>query len=106
MNIINTKYGSFEVVDNGNGGASLYINDVKICEFPKVAWWNVDAIEKGLEEHKELIQKRIEERVKEVNVTRENAVEVISQIMEVMKDETKGFYASRLRQCLNKLLAA
>lgn len=103
---ITTKYGTFEIVDNGNGGTSLYIGEVKICEFPKVGWWNLDAIETAIEQHHEVISKRVEERSKEVKVTRENAVEVIGQLIEVLGNENKNFYASRLKACLNKLMVA
>lgn len=106
MNIINTKYGSFEIMDNGNGGTSLFIGKAKICEFPKVAWWNLDALHTAIEQHHEVIEKRVNERVKEVEVTKENAAEVLAQLIEVFGNDQKGFYASRLKQCLNKYLAA
>jgi hypothetical protein len=106
MNIINTKYGSFEIVDNNNGGTSLFIGGAKICEFPKIAWWNVDGLLIAIEQHHEVIEKRVKERVKEVEVTRENAADVLAQLIEVFGNEQKGFYASRLRQCLNKVVAA
>lgn len=106
MNTINTKYGVFEVVDNGNGGVCLFIGKAKICEFPKVAWWNMDAIEKGIEQHREMIEKRIKERVTELNVTKENASDVIAKLIEVLGNDNKGFYSSRLKQCLNKLKVA
>lgn len=106
MNIINTKYGSFEIVDNNNGGTSLFMEGAKICEFPKIAWWNVDGLLTAIEQHHEVIEKRVKERVKEVEVTRENAADVLAQLIEVFGNEQKGFYASRLRQCLNKVVAA
>ena len=105
MNAITTKYGVFEVSDNGNGGANLYVGGVKVCEFPKVAWWNKDAIENGIEQHHELIEKRIKERDTDngVNVTRDNAKEVIGQLINVFGKEKNGFFASRLKQCYNKI---
>ena len=105
MNTITTKYGVFNAVENGNGGTSLFMGKAKICEFPKVAWWNLDAIEKGLEEHHELIEKRIAERVKEndMDVTRDNAKEIIGELIKVFGKEQNGFFASRLKQCYNKL---
>lgn len=102
--IITTKYGVFEVINNGNGGASLYVEETKICEFPKVHWADKDAIDKAVEQHHEVIEKRIKERVN-VKVTRENAAEVVTQLIDVLGNENKGFYASRLKQCLNKLSA-
>lgn len=103
--IINTKYGTFEIYDNENGGTSLFIGKAKICEFPKIAWWNLDGMNLAIEQHHEVIEQRIKERVEELNITRENAVQVISQLIEVFGNESKGFYSSRLRQCLNKLVA-
>lgn len=103
--MITTKYGVFEVSDNGNGGASLFMNDVKVCEFPKIAWWNVDGITAAVEEHHELIEKRIAERVNVSKVTRENAAEVVAQLIEVFGNENKNFYSSRLKQIYNKLKA-
>lgn len=106
MNIINTKYGSFEIVDNGNGGTSLFVGKAKICEFPKVAWWNLDAILTAIEQHHEIIEKRVEERVVEIEVTKDNAADVLAQLIKFFGNEQKGFYASRLKQCLNKFVAA
>lgn len=106
MNIINTKYGTFEVVDNGNGGTSLFIGKSKICEFPNIAWWNLDNLEAAVEQHHDVIEKRIAERVTENKVTKENAAEVLVQLIEVLGNEQKGFYKSRLTQCLNRLKAA
>ena len=106
MNAIQTKYGEFNAVDNGNGGTSLFVGDVKICEFPNVAWWNLDAIEKNIEKNIELINKRIEERVNTLEVTRDNAANVLEQLINVLGNEQKGFYSSRLKQSLNKLKAA
>lgn len=77
MNAIQTKYGEFNAVDNNNGGVALFVGDKKIIEFPNVAWWNLDAIEKAIEKNIELINKRIEERVNTLEVTRGNAAEVL-----------------------------
>lgn len=106
MNAIQTKYGEFNAVDNNNGGVVLFVGGKKIIEFPNVAWWNVDAIEKSIEKNIELINKRIEERVNTLEVTRGNAAEVLEQLISVLGNEQKGFYSSRLKQCLNKLKAA
>ena len=45
-----TKYGFFEVTDNGNNGSILSVNGNKVCEFPTISWWDKDNIEKALEE--------------------------------------------------------
>ena len=104
-NILNTKYGVFETSDNGNGGTAIFMGNAKICEFPKVAWWNVDALEAAIEQHHDVIEKRIAERVDDVKVTRENAADVLTHLIDVLGNENKGFYSSRLKQCLNKLTA-
>ena len=106
MNAIQTKYGEFNAVDNNNGGVALFVGDKKIIEFPNVAWWNLDAIENAIEKNIELINKRIDERLNTLEVTRDNAAEVLEQLINVLGNEQKGFYSSRLKQCLNKLKAA
>jgi len=106
MNAIQTKYGEFNAVDNNNGGVSLFIGDKKIIEFPNVAWWNLDGIENAIEKNIELINKRIEEHMNTLEVTRDNAAEVLERLINVLGNEQKGFYSSRLKQCLNKLKAA
>lgn len=47
---ITTKYGVFEVTDNGSNGTILSVNGNKVYEFPSVPWWDKDNIEKALEE--------------------------------------------------------
>lgn len=106
MNAIQTKYGEFNAVDNNNGGVALFVGDKKIIEFPNVAWWNLDAIENAIEKNIELINTLIDERLNTLEVTRDNAVEVLEQLINVLGNEQKGFYLSRLKQCLNKLKAA
>lgn len=106
MNTITTKYGTFNVTDNGKNGAIICIGNVKIAEFPKVSWWDLDSLEKAIEENIDLIEKRIEERMNTPKVTRDNAAEVLEQLIQVLGNEQKGFYSSRLKQCINKLKAA
>lgn len=47
---ITTKYGVFEVTDNGSNGTILSVNGNKVFEFPKISWWDKDKLEKALEE--------------------------------------------------------
>lgn len=47
---ITTKYGVFEVTDNGSNGTILSVNGNKVYEFPSVSWWDKDNIEKALDE--------------------------------------------------------
>ena len=108
MNTIATKYGTFNVTDNGNNGSIVCIGDVKIAEFPNVSWWNADLLEKVIGQNINVIEKRIEERVNKTSViiTKDNALQVLEQLTQVLGNEQKGFYSSRLKQCINKLKSA
>ena len=106
MATIQTRHGEFNAVDNGSGGTCLFVGDVKICEFPKVSWWNLDGLIKAVEEHHEVIEKRIAERVGKIEVTKDNAEDVFEQLIGLFGRENNGFYSSRLKQCLNKFRAA
>lgn len=107
MNTITTRYGTFNVTDNGKYGTILSIGNVTIAQFPNISWWNRDLLENAIEQHSELIEQRIEERVnkRNVTITKENAQQVLEQLMQVLGNEEKGFYSSRLKQCINKLKA-
>ncbi len=108
MNTITTKYGTFNVTDNGNNGAIISIGNENIAEFQNVSWWNADLLEKVIEQNIKVIEKRIEERVNKTNVsiTKDNALQVLEQLTQVLGNEQKGFYSSRLKQCMNKLKSA
>ena len=107
MNTITTRYGTFNVTDNSKYGSILSIGNVTIATFPNISWWNRDLLENAIEKHSELIEQRIEERVnkRNVTITKENAQQVLEQLMQVLGNEEKGFYSSRLKQCINKLKA-
>ena len=96
-----TKFGEFKAENNGNGGVSLYVGDKKIIEFPNVCWWDKDAIENALEKHQSLVEKRLNERCS--LVTKDNVTQVLQDVLKVLGNEDKGFYASRIKQCLNRL---
>lgn len=104
-NTISTKLGTFNVESNGNGGSSLFIGNSKIAEFSCVEWWNKDLLEEAITANEETIRCRIEERVNNNHTapTREDAIQVLEEMLEVLGDEEKGFYKSRLKQCINKL---
>lgn len=105
MNTITTKYGTFNVADNDKNGAIICIGNVKIAEFPTVSWWDLDSLEKVIGDHIDLIERRIEERVNGTNVsiTKNNALQVLEELTQVLGNEERGFYSSRLKQCMNKL---
>ena len=101
MATIFTKVGNFEVSNNGSKGSTIYKDGYKVAETP-IAWWNVDELVKAIEENGDLINERMAKRNKVV-VTKENAVECLNALLKVLGKEEKGFYASRLTQCINKL---
>ena len=58
-----TKFGDFEVSDNGKGGAILSMGGVQIIQFPTTPWWDKDTLLKRLDKNKKLVEKRIAEKV-------------------------------------------
>ena len=105
MNTITTRYGTFNVTDNGKYGVILSIGNVTIAKFPNISWWNWDLLENAIEQNIDIIEKRIEEcfNKKNVTITKDNALQVLEQLAQVLGNEEKGFYSSRLKQCMNKL---
>lgn len=63
---MNTKYGEFEVRDNGKGGAILSIDKKDIVQFPKTSWWDMDGLLREVGKNGKLIEKRIKERIGKV----------------------------------------
>lgn len=59
---IRTKFGTFDVTDNNNGGTIISLAGTKIAEFGKVSWWNVDSLENAIEQNIEIINERIKQR--------------------------------------------
>ena len=101
MATIFTKVGNFEVSKNGNG-STIYKDGWKVAE-TSIAWWNKDELVKVIEENSALIEEMMAKRDNKVVVTKENAVECLNGLLNVFGKEEKGFYASRLTQCINKL---
>lgn len=52
-----TKYGFFEVSDNGSNGTILSVYGNKVFEFPTISWWDKDNIEKALEKNMSIWEK-------------------------------------------------
>ena len=101
-----TKYGTFNIASAFDGKGSMIVTDSGGClmPFPKTPWWDLDGLEMRLGENLEVIKKRVNDL--SVDVSRKNAAEVLQRLVGVLGGEEKGFYASRLKQCLNKLNAA
>ena len=52
-----TKYGFFEVSDNGSNGTILSVYGNKVFEFPTISWWDKDNIENALEKNMSIWKK-------------------------------------------------
>lgn len=52
-----TKYGFFEVTDNGSNGTILSVYGNKVFDFPTISWWDKDNIEKALEKNMTIWEK-------------------------------------------------
>lgn len=100
---INTEMGSFQVKDNGNNGAIIYRNGEKIWEFPKTAWWNIDALTEKIKEYKEAIENKLLQILKNKKTISNDPVELLNKAKEALQGKEKGFYDCRIKQCLNRL---
>lgn len=101
-----TKYGTFNITSAFDGKGSAVMSDKGgvLLTFPKTPWWDLDGLEMRIGENLEVINKRVKDL--SVDVNRDNAAEVLQRLVGVLGGAEKGFYASRLKQCLNKLKAA
>ena len=101
-----TKYGTFNIASAFDGKGSAVMSDKGgvLLTFPKTPWWDLDGLERKIAENIGILNVRLKESSLEVN--RDNAAEVLQRLVGVLGGAEKGFYASRLKQCLNKLKAA
>lgn len=101
-----TKYGTFNIANtfNGNGSAVMSDKGGVLLTFPKTPWWDLDNLQRKIGENIDILNARLKES--SLEVSRKNAAEVLQRLVGVLGGEEKGFYASRLKQCLNKLNAA
>jgi hypothetical protein len=101
-----TKYGTFNIESAFDGKGSMIVNNSGGClmPFPKTPWWDLDGLERKIAENIDILNARLKES--SLEVSRKNAAEVLQRLVGVLGGEEKGFYASRLKQCLNKLNAA
>lgn len=101
--IIVTKHGTFFVNPNGNGVTLYYYHSGKrVCGISNVNWWDKDTITELIETHKALFEDTDTENTLNY-ITKDNVKEVLERVAEVLGKDEKGFYASRLKQCINKL---
>jgi len=94
---ITTKFGVFEVSPNGDK-TTIFKDSNKVCDV-FIQWWDKDKIVKYIESHKELF-----DNVDVMSfIDRTNVKEVLQRVNEVLGKEEKGFYSSRIKQCINRL---
>lgn len=101
-----TKYGTFNIESAFDGKGSMVVSNGGVClmPFPKTPWWDFDGLEGKIGENIEVINKRVKDLSVDVNLN--NAAELMQRLVGVLGGAEKGFYASRLKQCINKLNAA
>ena len=108
MATISTRVGNFNVVENksGNGSIILSMDGKKVCE-TDIVWWDKDALVSAIESNHVLIEEKLKEIENTPLVTKENAMECLEGLVNVLgESKNKGFYTSRLKQCINKLKSA
>ena len=84
LRIMNTKFGNFEVSDNGKGcGAVLKMNGVQIIQFPTTPWWDKDTILKRLDKNKKLVESRIAKNVAKETPKKQTLEDIVTDYKEL-----------------------
>lgn len=96
-----TSLGAFTIVPKDKIGSYIYKNGVLICTANNIPYWNKDELVKAIETHKELVLEKAGNEM--LFITKNNVKDALQRVAEVLGKDEKGFYASRLKQCLNKL---
>lgn len=105
---IKTDIATFNIYPNSDNRCTLSYNDHELMVFTDTYWWDKDNILAQIEDNRDSILNSIKS-INEQNsspapkVTMNNAKEILMELKELLKDEEKGFYSSRLQQCINKL---
>ena len=95
---ITTKHGNFEV-EKAENGTNVFYGKNKVTFIPNVEWWDKDKLVTLIEEHN--YEPLPISKTYEVN--KENAKVILEELTKVFGNENKGFYSSRLKQCINKM---
>ena len=93
-----TKLGTFNVVPKDKIGSYIYKNGVLVCTANNIPYWNKDELVKALETHKELVLEKTKNEM--AFITKDNVKAALERVAEVLGKDEKGFYASRLKQCI------
>lgn len=97
---IATKLGTFTIVPKDTEITYIYKNGILVCVVD-IPYWNKDKLVKAIETHKELVLEKIGNEF--LFITKDNVKQTLERVAEVLGKDEKGFYASRLKQCINKL---
>lgn len=98
---IATKIGMFTIEPNTNGGTTIYKNGIKVCVATDIPYWDKDSLIDAIESHKELVLEKTKDEMS--FITKDNVKDALVRIADVLGKDERGFYASRLKQCINKM---
>ena len=99
MKTIATRIGTFEIKNVNGRMTSLFKNGHKVVDIT-IPWWDRDRLVNAIESHHTLI----EDSIKEIDGGN-NAVELVDKLIDILGQQEKGFYLSRLKQIKNRLLS-
>lgn len=97
MTTIATRIGTFEVKNINGRMTSLFKNGHKIADIT-IPWWDRDRLVNAIESNHTLI----EDNIKDFDGDN-NAVELVDKLIDILGQQEKGFYLSRLKQIKNRL---
>ena len=98
--MIITSLGTFTITPKDTESTYIYKNGILVCVVD-IPYWNKDKLVKAIETHKELVLTKTENEM--LFITKDNVKAALERVAEVLGKDEKGFYASRLKQCINKL---
>ena len=98
---IATKLGTFTITPKDTKGTYIYKNGILVCVVDNIPYWDKDGLVEAIETHKELVLEKIGNEF--LFITKDNVKQALERVAEVLGKDEKGFYASRLKQCINKL---
>ena len=96
-----TSLGTFTITPKDTKGTYIYKNGILVCVANDIPYWDKDKLVKGIETHKEFVLAKTGNEF--LFITKDNVKAALERAAEVLGKDEKGFYASRLKQCINKL---
>lgn len=95
-----TSLGTFTISPKDTENTYIYKNGI-LVSVVDIPYWNKDELVKAIETHKELVLAKTENQM--LFITKDNVKQALERVAEVLGKDEKGFYSSRLKQCINKL---